>query len=36
MISDYEVDFEVPILLGRPFLDTGNTSVDMERGKMKF
>ena len=31
-----EVDFEVPIILGRPFLATGRSLVDMEKGQMKF
>ncbi|MFV1174494.1 hypothetical protein QMK93_29390, partial [Klebsiella pneumoniae] len=31
-----EVDFEVPIILGRPFLVTGRALVDMEKGQMKF
>ncbi|KAK4723470.1 hypothetical protein R3W88_026249 [Solanum pinnatisectum] len=32
VIFDCEVDFEVPIILGRPFLATGRALVDMERG----
>ena len=36
MILDCEVDFEVPIIPGRPFLATGCAWVDMERGHMKF
>ena len=35
-IVDYEVDFEVPIILERPFLTTGRALVDMEKGLMKF
>ena len=31
-----EVDFEVPIILGSPFLATGRALVDMEKGQMKF
>ena len=31
-----EVDFEVPIILGRPFLATGRALVNMEKGQMKF
>ena len=31
-----EFDFEVPIILGRPFLATGRALVDMEKGQMKF
>ena len=33
---DCEVDFEVPIILGRSFLATGRALVDMEKGQMKF
>ena len=36
LILDCEVDFEVPIILGRPFLATSRALVDMEKGKMKF
>ena len=36
IILDCEVDFEVPIILGRPFLATGRALVDMEKGQMKF
>ena len=36
VILDCEVDFEVPIILGSPFLATGKALVDMEKGKMKF
>ncbi|XP_049358861.1 uncharacterized protein LOC125823539 [Solanum verrucosum] len=36
VILDCEVDFEVPIILGRPFLDTRRALVDMKRGQMKF
>ena len=32
VILDCEVDFEVPIILGRPFLATGRALVDMEKG----
>ena len=35
-ILDFEVDFEVPIILGRSFLATGRALVDMEKGQMKF
>ena len=35
-IVDCEVDFEGPIILGRPFLATGRALVDMEKGQMKF
>ena len=36
VILDYEVDFEVPIILGRPFLATARALVDMEKGQMTF
>ena len=35
VILDYEVNFEVPIILRRPFLATGRALVDMDKGKMK-
>ena len=36
VILDCEVNFEVPIILGRQFLATGRAYVDMENGQMKF
>ncbi|KAK4733986.1 hypothetical protein R3W88_008247 [Solanum pinnatisectum] len=36
VILDCEVDFEVPIIVGRPFLATRRALVDMEKGQMKF
>lgn len=36
VIIDYEVDFEVPIFFGRPFLATTRAIVDIESGQMKF
>ena len=36
VILDCEVNFEVPIILGRQFLATGRAYVDMEKGHMKF
>ena len=36
VILDCEVDFEVPIILGRPFLATRRALVDMEKGQMTF
>ena len=33
VILDCEVDFKVPIILGRPFLYMGRALVDMEKGK---
>lgn len=36
MILDCEVDFKVPIILGRPFLATGHDLVDIEKGQIMF
>ncbi|XP_070003005.1 uncharacterized protein [Nicotiana sylvestris] len=36
VILDYEVDYEVPIILGRPFLATGKVLVDVEAGELTF
>ena len=36
IIIDCEVNFEVPIILGRLFLATGRDLVDMEKGQMTF
>ncbi|XP_055801841.1 uncharacterized protein LOC129870996 [Solanum dulcamara] len=36
MILDCEVDFDVPIILGRQFLAIRHALVDMETGKLKF
>ncbi|XP_070039324.1 uncharacterized protein [Nicotiana tomentosiformis] len=36
VILDCEVDYEVPIILGRPFLATGKALVDMEAGEITF
>ena len=36
VILDCEVDFEVPIILGRPFLATGRALVDMGKGQITF
>ncbi|XP_049365729.1 uncharacterized protein LOC125830594 [Solanum verrucosum] len=33
---DCEIDAEIPIILGRPFLATGRALVDVESGKLKF
>ncbi|XP_055824377.1 uncharacterized protein LOC129892868 [Solanum dulcamara] len=35
-ILDYEIDVEVPTILGRPFLATKRALVDVESGKLKF
>ncbi|TMW82768.1 hypothetical protein EJD97_004984, partial [Solanum chilense] len=36
VILDCEVDFEVPIFFGSPFLATVRALFDMEKGQMKF
>ncbi|XP_070007270.1 uncharacterized protein [Nicotiana sylvestris] len=36
VILDCEMDYEVPIILGRPFLATGKALVDMEVGELTF
>ncbi|XP_049406066.1 uncharacterized protein LOC125869653 [Solanum stenotomum] len=36
VILDSEIDAEIPIILGRPFLATGRALVDVESGKLKF
>ena len=36
VILDCEFDFEVSIILGRPFLSTGKALVYIEKGQMKF
>jgi len=36
VILDCEVNFEVPIILGRTFLAKGRGLVDMEKGQMTF
>ncbi|XP_070029214.1 uncharacterized protein [Nicotiana sylvestris] len=36
VILDCEVDYEVPIILGRPFLSTGKALVDVEAGELTF
>ncbi|KAK4718040.1 hypothetical protein R3W88_016378 [Solanum pinnatisectum] len=33
---DCEIDAEIPIILGRPFLATGRALVDVESGELKF
>ncbi|XP_062103150.1 uncharacterized protein LOC133814170 [Humulus lupulus] len=34
IILDYEVDRDVPIILGRPFIATGRTLIDVEKGEL--
>ncbi|XP_070042805.1 uncharacterized protein [Nicotiana tomentosiformis] len=36
VILDYEVNYEVPIILGRPYLATGKALVDVKAGKLTF
>ncbi|XP_049414669.1 uncharacterized protein LOC125877415 [Solanum stenotomum] len=36
MILDCEIDAEIPIILGSPFLATGRALVDVESGNLKF
>ena len=36
VILDCDVNFEVPIILRRPFVSTGRALVDMEKRQMKF
>ncbi|XP_070049584.1 uncharacterized protein [Nicotiana tomentosiformis] len=36
VILDCEVDYEVPIILGRPFLETRKALVDVEAGELTF
>ncbi|XP_070045737.1 uncharacterized protein [Nicotiana tomentosiformis] len=36
VILDCEVDYEVPIIIGRPFLATGKALVDVESGELTF
>ncbi|KAL5550722.1 hypothetical protein UlMin_000898 [Ulmus minor] len=34
IVFDYEADLEVPIILGRPFLATGRTLIDVQKGEL--
>ncbi|XP_038882203.1 uncharacterized protein LOC120073423 [Benincasa hispida] len=34
VILDYEVDREIPIILGRPFLATGRALIDVQKGEL--
>lgn len=36
MVLDCDVDLEVPIILGKPFLATGRPLVDVELGEFQF
>ena len=34
IVLDFEADKEVPIILGRPFLATGKTLIDVQKGEL--
>ena len=34
IVLNYEADLEVPIILGRPFLATGRTLIDVQKGEL--
>ena len=34
IVLDFEADKEVPIILGRHFLATGNTLIDVQKGEL--
>ncbi|KAL5568453.1 hypothetical protein UlMin_025028 [Ulmus minor] len=34
IVLDYDADLEVPIILGRPFLATGRTLIDVKKGEL--
>ena len=34
IVLDFEADKEVPIILGRPFLATGKTLTDVQKGEL--
>ena len=34
IVLDFEADREIPILLGRPFLATARTVIDVEKGEL--
>lgn len=36
LILDCEVNFEMPIILGRPFIHTGREIGDMEKEELRF
>lgn len=36
VILDCEVDFEVPVILGRPFLTTGSVLIDLHVNDLQF
>ena len=34
IVPDFEADKEVPLILGRPFLTTGKTLIDVQKGEL--
>ena len=36
IVLDMEEDKEIPILLGRPFLETGRAMIDVQSGELKL
>ena len=36
IVLDMEVDTEIPIILGRPFLATSRAMIDIQRGELKL
>lgn len=36
VIMDIDEDFQIPIILGRPFLATARAIIDVKRGKLTF
>ena len=36
IVLDMEEDKEIPIILGRPFLETGRVMIDVQRGELKL
>ena len=36
IVLDMEEDKEIPIILGRPFLETGGALIDVQKGELKL
>ena len=36
IVLDMEEDKEIPIILGRPFLETGKVIIDVQKGELKL
>ena len=36
IVLDMEEDKEIPIILGRPFLETGRSMIDVQKGELKL